>query len=182
MDEPQLSSARLSVENLLLETLAILRRSQNFLEQLHAEGVAELHFSLYAREDFRLELSEESLGLAGGLGLAVALDVHPTRARPSPDGRCDTKVKPTRQLWGTVSDPGECESVTNFFLPPEKAVQMRKNYHQVRKQRELAKKLRQQEKQQRRAARVSTPAPTSASAALEGDPVATSDAIAHGAS
>jgi hypothetical protein len=59
---------------------------------------------------------------------------------------------------------------------------MRKNYHQVRKQRELATKLRQQEKQQRRAARVSTLAPTSASAALEGDPVATSDAIAHGAS
>jgi hypothetical protein len=86
MDEPQLSSARLSVENLLLETLAILRRSQKFLEQLHTEGVAELHFSLYAREDLRLELSEESLGLPGRLGLAVALDVHP---RPGP-GRLRT--------------------------------------------------------------------------------------------
>jgi Domain of unknown function (DUF4279) len=82
MDEPQLSSARLSVESVLLERLATLRRSQDFLEQLHAEGgVAELHISLYAREDFRLELSEQSLGLLGRLGLAVALDVHP---RPGP--------------------------------------------------------------------------------------------------
>ena len=83
MDEPQLSSARLSVESVLLQRLANLRRSHDFLEQLHAEGgVAELHVSLYAREAFRLELSEESLGLLGRLRLAVALDVHP---RPSPD-------------------------------------------------------------------------------------------------
>jgi Domain of unknown function (DUF4279) len=82
MDEPQLSSARLSVESVLLQKLTQLRRSHDFLEQLHAEGgVAELHVSLYAREDFRLELSEQSLGLLGRLGLAVTLDVH---ARPLP--------------------------------------------------------------------------------------------------
>jgi hypothetical protein len=82
MDEPQLSSARMSVESVLLEKLAILRRSYDFFEQLRAEGgVAELHVSLYAREDFRLELSEQSLGLLGRLGLAVALEVHP---RPAP--------------------------------------------------------------------------------------------------
>ena len=82
MDEPQLSSARLSVESVLLQVLAQLRRSHDFLGQLHAEGgVAELHVSLYAREAFRLELSDETLGLLGRLGLAVALDVHP---RPSP--------------------------------------------------------------------------------------------------
>jgi Domain of unknown function (DUF4279) len=81
MDEPQLSSARWSVESVLLEKLSHLRRSHDFLEQLHADGgVAELHVSLYARESFRLELSEEALGLLGRLGLAVALDVHP---RPS---------------------------------------------------------------------------------------------------
>jgi Domain of unknown function (DUF4279) len=82
VEEPQLSSARSSLESVLLQKLAHLRRSHHFLEQLHAEGgVAELHVSLYAREAFRLELSEESLGLLGRLGLAVALDVHP---RPSP--------------------------------------------------------------------------------------------------
>ena len=78
MDEPQLSSTGLSVESVLLQTLAHLRRSHAFLEQLHAEGgVAELHISLYAREAFRLELSDETLGLLGRLGLAVTLDVHP---------------------------------------------------------------------------------------------------------
>jgi hypothetical protein len=54
---------------------------------------------------------------------------------------------------------------------------MRKNYHQVRKQKELAKKVRQQEKQQRRMARVSAVAPGPTVAASEGDPVAASDAI-----
>jgi len=84
MEEPQLSSTRLSVESVLLQTLAHLRRSHDFLEQLHAGGgVAELHVSLYAREDFRLDLSAQALGLLGRLGLAVALDVHP---RPSAGG------------------------------------------------------------------------------------------------
>jgi len=78
MEEPQLSSAQVSVESVLLRTLAHLRRSQDFLEQLHgAGGVAELYVTLFAREDFRLELSAQSLALLGRLGLAVALDVHP---------------------------------------------------------------------------------------------------------
>jgi Domain of unknown function (DUF4279) len=82
VDEPQLSSEQLSVESVLLEKLATLRRSCDFLEEFHAEGgVAELHVSLYARDDFRLELSEQSLGLLGRLRLAIALDVHP---RPAP--------------------------------------------------------------------------------------------------
>jgi hypothetical protein len=78
MEQPQLASARVSVESVLLQTLAHLRRSQSFLAQLHAEGgVAELHISLFARTDFRLELSAQSLALLGHLGLAVALDIHP---------------------------------------------------------------------------------------------------------
>ncbi len=78
MEQPQLSSAQVSVESVLLHTLAHLRRAQSFLEQLHTEGgVAELHVSLFAREDFRLELSAQTLSLLGRLGLAVALDVHP---------------------------------------------------------------------------------------------------------
>ncbi len=78
MDEPQLSSARMSVESVLLQTVTHLRRSQSFLEQLSTEGgVAELTISLFARKNFRLELSADSLALLGRLRLAVALDVQP---------------------------------------------------------------------------------------------------------
>jgi hypothetical protein len=81
MDEPQLSSSRLSVESVLMQTLARLSHSRSFLEQLQTEGgIAELHVSLFAREDFRLELSPRSLALLGRLGVAVALDVHPQPA------------------------------------------------------------------------------------------------------
>ncbi|HVN45512.1 MAG TPA: hypothetical protein VMT66_09665 [Steroidobacteraceae bacterium] len=59
---------------------------------------------------------------------------------------------------------------------------MRKNYHQVRKQRELAKKARQQEKQQRRSARLSEAAPAPAVEAPESDPAAAFDAIVRGTS
>ena len=77
MDEPQLSG-QVSVETVLLQTLTQLRRSQPFLEQLSAEGgVAELSISLFARENFRLELSSDSLALLGRLRLSVALDVQP---------------------------------------------------------------------------------------------------------
>ena len=58
---------------------------------------------------------------------------------------------------------------------------MRKNYHQVRKQRELAKKMRQQEKQQRRMARPSAVAPRQTVPTSQGDPVAASDAPVRGA-
>ena len=78
MDEPQLSSNSVSVERVILKTLSQLRRAQSFLEQLNAEGgVAELLVSLYARDDFRLELPSDSLILLGRMRLAVALDVHP---------------------------------------------------------------------------------------------------------
>jgi hypothetical protein len=77
MEEPQLSSAAISVESMLLQTLTQLRRSQSFLEQLSADGgTAELYISLFAREDFRLELSADSMALLGRLGLSVALDVQ----------------------------------------------------------------------------------------------------------
>jgi hypothetical protein len=78
MDEPQLSSAETSIESVLLQTLTQLRRSQPFLEQLSTDGgVAELAISLFARENFRLELSSDSLALLGRLRLSVALDVQP---------------------------------------------------------------------------------------------------------
>jgi hypothetical protein len=59
---------------------------------------------------------------------------------------------------------------------------MRKNYHQVRKQKELARKVRQQEKQQRRSARLSAAAATPAVATPEDDPATAPDPIVRGAS
>jgi hypothetical protein len=59
---------------------------------------------------------------------------------------------------------------------------MRKNYRQVRKQKELAKKVRHEEKQQRRTARLSATSPTPAVEPSEGEPVAASDTILDSAS
>jgi hypothetical protein len=78
MQEPELSSGRSSVESVVLQTLAQLRRAHGFLEQLVTNGgIAELHVSLFARENFRLDLSAEALTTLGRLGLAVALEIHP---------------------------------------------------------------------------------------------------------
>jgi hypothetical protein len=61
-----------------MRTLAQLRRSFEFLERLKAEGgVAELHISLYARGEFRLEILPESLSLLGRLGLTTVFEVRP---------------------------------------------------------------------------------------------------------
>ncbi|HEX5462727.1 MAG TPA: DUF4279 domain-containing protein [Steroidobacteraceae bacterium] len=88
MDEPQLSSDGVSVERVILQTLSQLRRSRAFLEQLNAEGgVAELLVSLYARNDFRLELPPDSLTLLGRMHLAVVLDVHPHSPLKAPVSR-----------------------------------------------------------------------------------------------
>jgi Domain of unknown function (DUF4279) len=77
MEEPQLTSEGVSVESVLMQTASLLHRSHDFLEQLNTDGgVAELHVSLFARGDFRLDLLAESLALFGRLRLAIVLDVH----------------------------------------------------------------------------------------------------------
>lgn len=83
IEGPQLSTDRVSIESALLQTLAQLRRSLQFLVGMNADGgVAELHISIFTRDAFRLELLSESLALLGRLGLAIALEVqpHPQRA------------------------------------------------------------------------------------------------------
>lgn len=59
---------------------------------------------------------------------------------------------------------------------------MPKNYRQARKQREFAKKARQEEKQQRRTARLGAAAPAPDAAAPDGNPVAAPDATGRGTS
>ena len=76
METPQLSG-QASVEAVLRDTLANLRRSQAFLERIQAEGgVTELHVSLFARASFSLELPASTLALLGRLGVGVALEIH----------------------------------------------------------------------------------------------------------
>lgn len=90
MDEPQLSSESVSVEGVILKTLTNLRRAQSFLGQLNAEGgAAELHVSLYARDDFRVDLPSDSLTLLARLHLAVALHVHPHSPIEAPASRAN---------------------------------------------------------------------------------------------
>jgi hypothetical protein len=78
MGEPEISSERVSVNSVLLQIASRLNRSSDFLEQLNAGGgVAELVVSVFAHEDFRLDLSTNSLASLARLRLSVALDIHP---------------------------------------------------------------------------------------------------------
>ncbi len=81
MDSPQMSSASLSVERILLQTLAHLRRSQPFLAALKSEGgEVDLHVSIFGRRNFTLELSADALAMLARLGLSVSFDVNLPRA------------------------------------------------------------------------------------------------------
>jgi len=82
MDQPRLSSGQLSVESVLVQVLSHLRRAQDFLDQLHAQGgVTEVHVNLYSRANFRLEWSPELVAGFGRIRAAIILDVYPHLAR-----------------------------------------------------------------------------------------------------
>lgn len=81
MAQPELSSDRVGVESELLHALGVLRRSLDFLQSLRdSGGVAELHISIFARQEFRLELPAESLVSLGQMGIAIAVEVNPHSA------------------------------------------------------------------------------------------------------
>jgi hypothetical protein len=78
MPQPALASDHVGVETEILQMLAQMRKSFDFVQALKAEGaVAELHVSIFARDEFRLEFLPESLSMLGRLGLTVALEVKP---------------------------------------------------------------------------------------------------------
>jgi hypothetical protein len=88
MEEPQLSGDVVSVESIVLDI-----RTTDFLTTLKVEGAhMELHISLYARENFRLELLSETLALLGRLGLDIGLDIQ-----PHPHSATPPSTLPTRQ-------------------------------------------------------------------------------------
>lgn len=75
---PEHSSEPVNIETALLQTLAQLRRSRQFLAKLKGEGgEVEIHISIVGHDTFRLELSAEALANLGRLGLAIAIDVEP---------------------------------------------------------------------------------------------------------
>jgi hypothetical protein len=78
MEQPQLSSAHSSVESVLAQRLSQLLRSLAFFNRISSEGgVAQLHVNLFARKNFGLDLSADSLAVLARLRLAVAIEVHP---------------------------------------------------------------------------------------------------------
>jgi len=87
MSTPELSSDQLSVESELQRVLGTLRRSVDFLQSLHESGGAtEIYISIFAREEFRIELGGEVVALLGRLGITTAIEVkpHTGTAPPSP--------------------------------------------------------------------------------------------------
>ena len=76
----QAAGRRLTQQTLLYESLrhAILNGDIRHGSQLvPTRAVAELHVSIFARDEFRLEFLPESLSMLGRLGLTVALEVKP---------------------------------------------------------------------------------------------------------
>ena len=81
MAQPALASDRTGVETELLHTIGVLRRSLDFLQSLRdSGGVAELHVSIFARQEFRLELPADLLASLSQMGIAMALEVNPHSA------------------------------------------------------------------------------------------------------
>jgi hypothetical protein len=83
MPEPELSGDQVGVESELLRALGALRRSFDFLRALRDDGgVAEIHVSIFAREEFRLEFLGESLAVLGRMGVTFALEINPHSTAP----------------------------------------------------------------------------------------------------
>jgi len=85
MPAPQLSSENSSIKVELLQILARLRQHHEFLLKVRSEDASsELHVSLFARQEFRLDFQPSTLELLDRLGPAVALEVHPDVPAPRP--------------------------------------------------------------------------------------------------
>jgi hypothetical protein len=83
MARPELSGDQVGVESELLHALGSLRRSFDFLRSLHDDGgVGELHVSIFAREETRLEFLGETLAVLGRMGLTLTLEINPHSTAP----------------------------------------------------------------------------------------------------
>lgn len=78
MPEPKLSSELVGAESELQQVLGTLRRSFDFLQSLQASGgTTEVHVSIFAREEFRIELPADVSSLLGRLGITMTVEVKP---------------------------------------------------------------------------------------------------------
>lgn len=77
---PRFAGELTGLEGELSRVLQVLSGAAGFLQSLHEEGGAtELHVSLFARGDFRLDLSPQVSSLLGHLAVTLRIDVksHP---------------------------------------------------------------------------------------------------------
>jgi hypothetical protein len=78
MPEPKLSNELVGAESELQHVLGTLRRSFDFLQSLQASGgTTEVHVSIFAREEFRIELPADVSSLLGRLGITMTVEVKP---------------------------------------------------------------------------------------------------------
>jgi hypothetical protein len=87
MSRPELATNQVRVESELKRVLDTLRRSFDFLQSLRESGGAtEIYISIFAREEFRIEISGELAALLGRVGITTAIEVkpHAGSAPPSP--------------------------------------------------------------------------------------------------
>ncbi len=86
MSEPKLATEHVGVESELQQVLGTLRRSFDFLQSLQSGGgTTEVYISIFAREEFRIELLAEVAALMGRLGITMAIEVKPhSAAAPVP--------------------------------------------------------------------------------------------------
>jgi hypothetical protein len=76
--DPKLSTKLVGVESELQQALGKLRRSFDFLQSLHESGgTLEVQISIFAREEFRIDLLAEVSSLLGRLGITMAIEVKP---------------------------------------------------------------------------------------------------------
>ena len=85
MAHPKLSTAQISVESELRQTLGTLRRSFDFLQSLQdSGGTTEVYVSIFAREEFRIELLADVAALLGRMGITMAIEVKPHSSSAAP--------------------------------------------------------------------------------------------------
>lgn len=78
MPQPKLSTEQVGLESELQQVLSVLRRSADFLQSLQQGGGAiEVYVSIFAREEFRIDLLAEVAALLGRLGITMAIEVKP---------------------------------------------------------------------------------------------------------